>query len=223
MGAKGLIAVGIPPALPRWLLYVQGAIIVLSVIILALSAYALSLFSGYGYSPGGAPGYMIFLAIKSWIIYGATIFFVLKASQLYFRIGLLIAYVLSAIFWLAGWAWAASWAAAILGYYRGNSLASKFGGAMAGNAAIGAVVWVLVIVNLVFFIMASVRDESSAANVELGQPQKQSQPMATTQPTTDIEPTINAESATTAPSVTITQPASSIQPQAVPETEAATH
>lgn len=60
MGAKGLVAVGIPPALPRWLLYVQGAIMVLSIIVLALSAYAISLL-GDGYYYGGAPGYLIFL------------------------------------------------------------------------------------------------------------------------------------------------------------------
>lgn len=54
MGGKGLIATGAPPE-PAWLLYIKGAIIVLSLIILALSAYALS-----AIIDGGAPGFTIF-------------------------------------------------------------------------------------------------------------------------------------------------------------------
>lgn len=61
MGARGLIAVGVPPQ-PRWLLVVKGLMIFLSVIVLALSAYALSLYQGYYYYGGsGVPGYLIFL------------------------------------------------------------------------------------------------------------------------------------------------------------------
>jgi hypothetical protein len=61
MGARGLLAHGVPP-MPQWLIFVKGAIIVLSLIILALSAYAISLTGSYTYYySSGVPGYLIFL------------------------------------------------------------------------------------------------------------------------------------------------------------------
>lgn len=60
MGIRGLVAVGNLP-LPKWLLIVKCVIIFLSVIILALSAYALSLSGTYYRYTGGAPGFLIFL------------------------------------------------------------------------------------------------------------------------------------------------------------------
>ena len=60
MGAQGLIAVGVPPQ-PLWLLYVKIGILVLSLVVLALSAYAISLdgsaYAGYA----GAGGMDIFI------------------------------------------------------------------------------------------------------------------------------------------------------------------
>ena len=41
MGARGLIAVGVPPQ-PLWLLFIKIAILVLSIVVLALGAYILS-------------------------------------------------------------------------------------------------------------------------------------------------------------------------------------
>lgn len=54
MGAQGLVATGVPPQ-PLWLLYIKIAILVLSLIVLALAAYSLSLF------PVGAGGFDIFI------------------------------------------------------------------------------------------------------------------------------------------------------------------
>lgn len=54
MGAQGLVATGVPPQ-PVWLLYIKIAILVLSLVVLALSAYSLSLF------PVGAGGFDIFI------------------------------------------------------------------------------------------------------------------------------------------------------------------
>ena len=54
MGAEGLIAVGVPSSQPVWLLWVKLAIVVLSLIALALGAYGLSL------SIVGAGGMSIF-------------------------------------------------------------------------------------------------------------------------------------------------------------------
>jgi hypothetical protein len=59
MTAKGLIARGVP-TLPKWYLYVIGTIILLSVIILALAAYAQSLSGNYFYE-SGVSGFLIFV------------------------------------------------------------------------------------------------------------------------------------------------------------------
>ncbi|KAM0810526.1 hypothetical protein AB5N19_10875 [Seiridium cardinale] len=180
MGVRGLMAVG-PPQTPAWLLIIKGVILLLSVIVLALSAYALSLYNNYYYYSGGAAGYLIFLVIKTWIIYGASIAIELKAPRYYYRLAFLIAYILSCIFWLSGWAWAASWASAFLAYSI-YGYDNKLGGAMAGCAAIGAIIWILAIVNLVMFIIASCRENASAGNVELGHAQKHSMPQGQTAP-----------------------------------------
>ncbi|KAK1767998.1 hypothetical protein QBC33DRAFT_514288 [Phialemonium atrogriseum] len=160
--ARGLLATGVPPA-PVWLLYIKYAILGLAVVVLALSAYACSFFGG------GAAGFLIFIAIKTIIIYGGAIALEIYAPQYYFRIGLLIAYCLGVIFWLSAWAWAASTAAFWLSwavYSHGT------GGALAGCAALGAVAWILSIVNLVFFIKACLADAppaTGAHQAELGQ------------------------------------------------------
>ncbi|CAJ2512294.1 Uu.00g053090.m01.CDS01 [Anthostomella pinea] len=116
MALRGLIARGVP-ATPKFLIYVKGAIILLSIIILALAAYAISLYSdgSYQYSTG-MPGFLIFLAILSRLVYGISAAIELKAPRFYYRIVVLVAYFLTTVFWLAGWAWAASWAAYILSF-----------------------------------------------------------------------------------------------------------
>ncbi|KAK6853083.1 hypothetical protein PG995_009895 [Apiospora arundinis] len=48
MAIRGLMAPGVPPQ-PKWLIFIKGAIILLAVIVLALAAYALSLFGDYSY------------------------------------------------------------------------------------------------------------------------------------------------------------------------------
>ena len=61
MGASGLMARG-PPASPAWVMYMKYAILGLSLICLAMGAWAASLLSGAGviYS-GGAGGLVIFV------------------------------------------------------------------------------------------------------------------------------------------------------------------
>lgn len=63
MGAQGLIAVGVPPQ-PLWLLYIKIAILVLSLIVLALGAYSLSI-DGLGYYYGGGAGGMDIFVVRS--------------------------------------------------------------------------------------------------------------------------------------------------------------
>lgn len=66
VATRGLTAKGVPPQ-PSWLLILKGVIIVLSLIILALAAYAISVVgSFYSYYYGtGAAGYMIFIVSPS--------------------------------------------------------------------------------------------------------------------------------------------------------------
>ncbi|KAK7958474.1 hypothetical protein PG988_013322 [Apiospora saccharicola] len=173
MALSGLTAQGVPPQ-PKWLIFIKGAIILLAAVILALAAYALSLYSdiSYYYS-AGAPGYLLFVTIFSWVVYGAAIFLELKANQFYYRIAMLLAYILTCIFWLSSWGWSASWAAFLLASYDGFYYTGlhTFGSVMAACAALGAVTWVLCVINLIFFILGSVRNHDSTAsgNVELGQ------------------------------------------------------
>jgi hypothetical protein len=126
-------------------------------------------------------------AIYSWIVYGGFTAIEIWAQHLYYRVGALVGFTLSAIFWLSGWAWSASWASAIMSvsYYLADN---TFGSVMGACAGLGAIVWVLTIVNLVFFILACVRnpDPAHAGNVELGHGQKHNeaiaQPQYPTQP-----------------------------------------
>ena len=144
---SGLLQRGVPKQ-PVWLFYVKIVILVLSLIILALAAYSISLFSSFiGYYGSGAGGLLIFVTIKTFIVYGGVLFIETKAPNLFYRLIVLIAYIFSLIFWLSAWAWAASSAAAWLsiydyglddGYYTGWK---NEGGALAGCAALGAIVW----------------------------------------------------------------------------------
>jgi len=159
--------------MPQWMLYLKIVILFLSLVILAVSAYGLSLTSGvyygygyYGYS--GAPGYMLFIAIKTMLIFGAAVAVEFMAPHFFYRILALIAYLISVLFWLSGWAWSASWAGAWCGLDRDGC--GTYGGVLAAIAALGAVVWVLSIVHLVFFVKfcKASPDTTAHGGAELG-------------------------------------------------------
>ncbi len=65
---SGITGKGVPPNQPPWLLYVKIAIIALSLVIMALAAWSLSIFNAYagfvGYS-GGVGGLIIFVVRNS--------------------------------------------------------------------------------------------------------------------------------------------------------------
>lgn len=181
MGAQGLIAVGVPPQ-PLWLLYIKLAILILALIVLALGAYAVSLLP---FTTGGSGAMDIFIGILCFIVYGTAGALELWASQYFFRIGALVGYILTVIFWLAAWAWSASDASFWLNYYRYPSL----GGSLGGCAGLGAIAWILSIVHLAFFIRACVIDTTAGSGqAELGQvkaevpAQQYQQPYAAQQP-----------------------------------------
>ncbi|KAK4035433.1 hypothetical protein C8A01DRAFT_17891 [Parachaetomium inaequale] len=185
MGAQGLIAVGVPPQ-PLWLLYIKIAVLVISLIVLALSAYALSLFAA------GAGGMDIFIAILSFIVYGTAGALELWAPQHFYRIGALIGYILTVIFWLAAWAWSASEASIWLrgvGWYYGHSYYNSLGGALGGCAGLGAIAWILTIVHLAFFIRACVVDTTAGSGqAELGQVKAEVPPQQYQQPYPEQQP-----------------------------------
>lgn len=65
--ARGLTAVGVPP-FPSWIFYIRIAILVLSLVLLGVAAWAVSLFTGggsaaYGYT--GSSGMMVFVVCDS--------------------------------------------------------------------------------------------------------------------------------------------------------------
>jgi hypothetical protein len=188
MTFSGLLVRGVPP-LPPFLRILKIAIIVLALIVLALAAYSISVFSGYfdAYGDSGVAGLLIFVVIKTWIIFGISLIVELRAPQFFFRVIFLFAYIVSIIFWLSAWAWSASVAATWLSWESDfcgdgedcegiDAPFAKEGGALAGAAGIGAIVWVLCIAHVFLYIRACLRDPDGTAaagvthqQVEFGQ------------------------------------------------------
>jgi hypothetical protein len=179
MQTQGLMQKGVPP-MPSWLFFIKIAILVLSLIILALAAWSISIFGSYTgvyYYGSGSGGLLIFACVKTFIIYGAQIAVEKLAPHMFFRAVAVVLCVISIIFWLSAWAWAASSAGAWLslagydGFYDGAW--KKEGSALAACAGLGALVWILSIVHLVFLVQACQADpegKGSAQNqAELGQ------------------------------------------------------
>ncbi|KAI1200622.1 hypothetical protein F5X97DRAFT_84848 [Nemania serpens] len=186
MSARGLVARGVP-ALPKAFVYVVGLIILLSIIILALAAYAESL-SGNYYYDSGVPGFLLFVSIWTWFVYGGTLAIGRYAPRLYYRIGVLAGQFLSTVFWIVGWAWAASWAAYVLSFDNYGSYDSirgawkAYGQTTAACAGIGALVWVLCMLALGLFCSACMRRAESAQtrNIELADASKPDMPPSQT-------------------------------------------
>ncbi|KAJ2906347.1 hypothetical protein MKZ38_002063 [Zalerion maritima] len=149
MRTQGLTSKG-PPQGPNIQQYLRIAVIALSVVSLVCAAVSL----GIAPWPFGAPGFVIFVAVKTFIIYGAIWFVELQVIHMYYRLGVMIAYCFNIIFWLSAWSWSASWATAYCLYYSGCA----DNGAMAACAAFGAFTWVVSIAHLFFYIRSCLRD-----------------------------------------------------------------
>ncbi|KAK0715915.1 hypothetical protein B0H67DRAFT_254515 [Lasiosphaeris hirsuta] len=165
-----LLAKGVPPQ-PAWIIYIRYAILGLSLIIMALAAWSIAIFAGevyIGYT-AGAGGLIIFVTILSFIVYGGATALEMFAPHLFYRLAILIGYCFSVIFWLSGWAWAASTAGFWLAISFGYGAAQQEGAALGACAGLGAIVWILTIVNLVFFIKACISDRPGTNQAELGQ------------------------------------------------------
>ncbi|KAI1157126.1 hypothetical protein F4825DRAFT_400780 [Nemania diffusa] len=171
MSMGGLVARGVPVP-PSFFIYIVGLILLLSVIILALAAYAESL-SGNYYYESGVPPVLLFVSIWTWLVYRGMLTIEHCAPRFYYRIGVFIGQLLSAIFWIVGWAWAASWADYILSFDNYSSYDSirgawkAYGQTIAACASIGALVWVLCIVALAAFCYVSIRRSTSRSAIDI--------------------------------------------------------
>ncbi|KAL7629129.1 hypothetical protein AAE478_000648 [Parahypoxylon ruwenzoriense] len=113
--------------------------------------------------------------IFTWIVYGVPTIIELIAPRFYYRLAVLVAYTLSAIFWLTGWTWGASWASYMNSFSGDNDnrdnggLWNTFGSVMGACAGLGALTWVLTVVELTFFCKACLQNPNSryAGHMEL--------------------------------------------------------
>ncbi|GKT45756.1 uncharacterized protein ColSpa_05937 [Colletotrichum spaethianum] len=144
---RGLMGKGVPPT-PSFFAIVRVAVLVLSLAVLAACAYCLSLLGAYSSSYTGPPGFMLFVSLFTILVLGGAMAAERFAAHLYFRIAVLIGYATNCLFWLSGWAWTASIAALFLGNtciqstcFAPTTEEKRYGGSMAGAAAVGAVNW----------------------------------------------------------------------------------
>jgi lysylphosphatidylglycerol synthetase-like protein (DUF2156 family) len=121
-------------------------------------------------------------------VFGGALAIERWAPQFYYRVGFLVGHILTVIFWLTGWAWAASWAAYILSFDNYDSYDSirgawkAFGQSIAACAGLGALVWVLCIIALVVHCWACMRSTKPTPNpnVEFANPFKPTEAQAQT-------------------------------------------
>ncbi|KAL8307476.1 hypothetical protein RB593_006052 [Gaeumannomyces tritici] len=201
--AAGLLTKG-PPVEAKWVFFVRIAVIALSVLVLALTAWSMHVHvtpldkivgtsssttssscksyycrrslepRQYSYyytaSATSAPGMMLFSSIWTLLTFAVTLGVERSAPQSFFRICVFIAYILSAIFMLSGWAYMASAAAAyapLADLYRQSRITSldnyltQLVASTAASAGLGAVLWVLVIIATVMFAINSLHTEGA--------------------------------------------------------------
>ncbi|KAK1635026.1 hypothetical protein BDP81DRAFT_322719 [Colletotrichum phormii] len=173
---RGLMGKSAPPT-PTFFSIVRIAVLVLSLAVLAACAYCLSLLGSYSSSYTGPPGFMLFVVSRftdrtqryqslfTLLILGGAMMVEHFAAHLYFRIAVLIGYGTNCLFWLSGWAWSASIAALFLGdtcvqgtCFGPTTEEKRYGGSMAGAAAVGAVNWVLMTIVLFYYIKGCLSD-----------------------------------------------------------------
>ncbi|KAL9942399.1 hypothetical protein D7B24_003414 [Verticillium nonalfalfae] len=188
------------PHVPSWFFIVQLVVLALGLGVFIASAYSLSFFDGYGYAGAysGSPGFLLFAALLIFIVVGSHIVLERLFSQWYFRLAFVIGYALTIIFLLSAWAWAASIARLFngdvcdaFGCYSNDG--NGYGSAMAAGAALGAFAWVLLIVLLVFYILASLKEgrgevapAATAADAEMGHVNKEAHQPSVAAPTEQL-------------------------------------
>ncbi|KAI0553577.1 hypothetical protein F4679DRAFT_529653 [Xylaria curta] len=184
MSSDRLVARGVP-TYPKFFVYVVGLIILLSTVVLALAAYAESL-SGNYYYESDVPCFLLFVSIWTLLIYGGLLVIERCVPRFYYRIVFIIGQLLSVIFWITAWAWAASWASYTLSFDNYSSYDKirgawmTYGKIIAACAGIGAGVWVFCIFAVIMFCSACKRsstlaptDDMELANISSSQGKSQ--------------------------------------------------
>ncbi|KAL8376876.1 hypothetical protein RB595_007824 [Gaeumannomyces hyphopodioides] len=220
--AAGLLTKG-PPVEAKWVFFIRIAVLALSVLVLALTAWSMHVHvtpldkivgsssssttssscrsyycrrslepRQYSYyytaSATSAPSMMLFSSIWTLLTFATTLYIEKSMPLSFFRICVFIAYILSAIFMLSGWAYMASAAAAyapLADLYRQARVTSldnyltQLVASTAASAGLGAVLWVLIIIATVMFAINSLHTEGapmSSGGTEMhavaAQPQK---------------------------------------------------
>ncbi|KAJ0158602.1 hypothetical protein CTA2_11239 [Colletotrichum tanaceti] len=161
---RGLMGKGVPPT-PALFSVVRVATLVLSLAVLAACAYCLSLLGAYSSSYTGPPGFMLFVSLFTVVVIGGAMAAERFAAHLYLRVVVLVGYAVTCLFWLSGWAWSASIAALFLGNkciqgtcFGPTTEEKRYGGSMAGAAAVGAINWVLMVIVLFYYIKGCLSD-----------------------------------------------------------------
>lgn len=145
---------------PRFYFLLKVVQIILAFIVLVAVAASIGLESGYGYF--GGPAYAIFVAIATFLINGYYIFSTRSSPNLYHKIPVLVLDVFLFIWWISCWTTLAYWAAwasifqdDLFGYanVHWQALQAVLGIA----AAVGAICWITVTVNMITFIIHVLR------------------------------------------------------------------
>lgn len=128
--------------MPRWLLVLRAATLVTSVGVLAAAAYNVSLYAGLIVSATPA-GFLIFNAVFNLLIVGSMLACEFALQRYYNRLAFTLLLGLDGVFWLAGWAWAASWAGRWLSFDSdgASSEYDAFAGSITAGAVLGAITW----------------------------------------------------------------------------------
>lgn len=128
--------------MPRWLLILRIATLATSVGVLVAAAYNVSLYQGF-LVPSTPAGFLIFNALFNMLVVGAMLACEFRLQRYYNRLAFALLLGLDGAFWLAGWAWAASWAGRWLSF--GSEGTSReydaFAGSITAGAVLGAITW----------------------------------------------------------------------------------
>ncbi|KAF8416689.1 hypothetical protein EV426DRAFT_625652 [Tirmania nivea] len=142
-------------ALPGFVSIIRIVQLVLTLVILGLIGNTLNGFTGgTGITLGVEPlAFMIFCCVWTLLVNAyllATPIFLPAAYNMWAHLGL---EAIAWIFWLSGWAATASWASLWSAYSEYSGKIYSYWATAAAGAAMGAIMWILYTVTLVFFCL----------------------------------------------------------------------
>ncbi|KAI6369288.1 hypothetical protein MCOR25_004469 [Pyricularia grisea] len=185
MYMTSLMSHGVPAGQPRWLTGIKVAMILLSLVIVGLSAFAITIIKTFGerrFAGPGSAALFIFTAVKTVLLYVFALVVEKRVPRFFFRVLFVVSYGFSVFFWAATWVFGIRitrfWFLAADRFTdtsRFGDLSARLkkeGSVMAAVTAISFVVSVLTLVHMIFFVKAC-RSEGPAGpyaqQAELGQ------------------------------------------------------